>query len=216
MGNKNFIANRGIIKPIKFVSISNKGKASINAKNTYLLNLAIKALSLKSIGCNFVVDRVYKHDSERLTNETTCHNSKYDKKNTIADEELQNVLNMVNLFIEDRQFFCRNNDNGQLLVTVVRPESRLIMGKSLFIREKSVQVVTVVESFDLVTNEVVEDEEKVRTGMRMLSNEDKENIFNNFSDCDNVLEYNGEKVEFTSYFKKMEVEENNGKKAKNV
>ena len=211
MANNNYIANGGIIKIVDFVNTSKKGNKSINIKNTYLLSLAIKALKLQSIGCNFVVDRVYKHDSERLTNETTCHNSRYDKKNTINDEELQNVLNMVNLFIEDRQFYCRNNENGNLLVVVVRPESRLIMNKSLFIREKNFNIVTTVETFDLVTNEVTTDEEKTRSGIRFLTDEDKKKILENFTACDNVLEYDGKKTNLTSYFKKLEEKKSNKK-----
>ena len=47
--NKNYLINDGIIKLVDFVSTSSKGKKTISAKNTYLLNLAVKALELKSI-----------------------------------------------------------------------------------------------------------------------------------------------------------------------
>ena len=154
MGNKNYIGNKGIIKPVEFVHVSNKGKASINAKNTYLLGLAVKALKLESIGCQFVVDRVYKHDFTILTNDTTTKNSAYDDKNTIDDKDLVNVLNMVNLFISDRQLLCRNNNNGNLIIVVVRPEANLILGKSLFIREKNHSIVSTYEVYDLVSDKV--------------------------------------------------------------
>ena len=216
MGNKNYIGNDGVIKPVEFVHVSSKGKATINAKNTYLLNLAVKALSLEAVGCQFVVDRVYKNDVTILTNETTVKNSAYDKKNTIDDKDLVNVLNMVNLFIEDRQFYCRNNNNGNLIIVVVRPESRLIMGKSLFIREKNKSIVTSYEVYDLVNDKVDVIESGLKKGLRLMNDKDKKTILDNFTACNGVLEYNGEKVNLTSYFKKLEVKnasEKNAKKA---
>lgn len=216
MGNKNYIGNKGIIKPVEFVHVSNKGKASINAKNTYLLGLAVKALKLEAIGCQFVVDRVYKHDFTILTNNTTTKNSAYDDKNTIDDKDIVNVLNMVNLFINDRQLLCRNNNNGNLIIVVVRPEANLILGKSLFIREKNHSIVSTYEVYDLVSDKVETIESGVKKGIRLMTEDDKKEILKNFNACNGVLEYDGEKINFTSYFKKLEVKNASEKNAKNA
>ena len=204
--NKNYLINDGVLKLVDFVTVSSKGKKSISAKNTYLLNLALKALSLQSVGCNFVVDTEYKHDSTRLTNKTVCHNSRYDKNsNTINQKDLVNVLNLVNLFLNDRQLLCRKNNNQNLIIQVVRPDAALIIGKSIYKREKNSSIVTSVECYDLVTDEVREEEEKTRSNLALFTEDDKKKALENFKACNGVLEYNGEKVNFSDYLlKKLE------------
>lgn len=200
--NKNYLVNDGVIKLVDFVSVSSKGKKSINAKNSYLLALAVKALSQKSIGCNFVVDTEYKQDTVRLTNKTVCHNSRYDKNsNTINTKDLVNVLNLVNLFLEDRQLLCRKNNSQNLIIQIVRPEAALVIGKSLFKRVKNASIVTTVECFDLVTNEVTEEDEKTRQGLALFTEDDKRQALENFKTCDNVLELDGKKIVFTDFLK---------------
>ncbi len=217
--NKNYLVNDGVIKLVDFVSVSSKGKKSINAKNSYLLALAVKALSQKSIGCNFVVDTEYKHDAVRLTNKTVCHNSRYDKNsNTINTKDLVNVLNLVNLFLEDRQLLCRKNNNQNLIIQIVRPEAALIIGKSLYKRVKNASIITTVECFDLVTNEVTEEDEKTKQGLAFFTEDDKKQALENFKACDNVLELDGKKIVFTDFLsltlKDLEEIKNNKKSEK--
>lgn len=198
--NKNYLINDGIINLVDFVNVSKKGNKSISAKNTYLLNLAIKALSLQSIGCNFVVDTEYKHDTTRLTNNTSCHNSKYDKNsNTINQKDLVNVLNLVNLFLEDRQLLARHNDKNNLIVQVVGSHASLVMGKSIFKRDKNSSIVTTVESYDLITDTVTKEDEKTRSSLAFFTEKDKAQALENFKKCDGVLEYNGEKINFSDF-----------------
>ena len=217
--NKNYLINDGIITLIDFVTVSSKGKKSINKKNTYLLNLVVKALSLKKIGCNFVVDTEYKNDTVRLSNNTTCKNSRYDKNsNTINQKDVVNVLNLVNLFLEDRQLLARHNDKNNLIIQVVKSDAKLILGKSLFKRDKNSSIVTTVTSYDLVTDKEVEEDEKVKSSLAFLTEEDVKKALANFNACNGVLENSkGEKVNFTSYLvktlKDYEEEEKNEKTA---
>ena len=216
--NKNYLINDGIISLVEFVTVSSKGKKTISKKNAYLLNLATKALSLKKIGCNFVVDTEYKNDTVRLSNNTTCKNSRYDKNsNSISTKDLVNVLNLVNLFLDDRQLLARHNDKNNLIIQVVKPEAKLIVGKSLFKREKNSSIITTVTSYDLVTDKEVEEEEKTRNGICFLKDDDIKQALENFKACNNVLEYNGNKISFTSYLTKTlkdyEEEEKNVKNA---
>ena len=217
--NKNFLINDGVITLVDFINVSKKGKKSISTKNTYLLNLAIKALSLKKIGCNFVVDTEYKHDTVRLSNNTSCKNSHYDKNsNTINQKDIVNVLNLVNLFLEDRQLLARHNDKNNLIIQVVTPDAKLILGKSLYKRDKKSSIVTTVTSYDLVLDKEVEEEEKVRNNLAFLTEEDVKKALENFKACDGVLENNGiKKINFTSYLTKtLKDYEEEEKKLKNA
>ena len=206
--NKNYLVNDGILKLVDFVNVSSKGNKTINAKNTYLLNLALKGLELKSIGCNFVIDTEYKHDFTRLTNNTECHNSRYDKNsNSINVKDLVNVLNLVNLFLTDRQLLVRRNDKQNLILTVVTPKASLILGKSIFKREKNSSIVTMVESYDLVNDKITEEEEKTKSGISFFTEEDKNSAWNNFLKVNDVIK------DFTKSIKPLEEEKKEVKNA---
>ena len=203
MGNKNYIVNGGIIKLVDFVSVTSKGKKVISPKNSYLLNLGIKALDLKTIGCNFVIDTVYKNDTERLNNNTSVRSSKYDKiNNNISLKDIVNLFNLINVLLDDRQLLCRINDKENLIVQVVRSEAKLTQ---YFKREKDSEVITVVKTYDLVTDTITESEEKTRKGLAKWTDDDTKKALENFKKCDGVLtDKNSNKIDFSSHIKPLE------------
>ena len=214
--NKNFLINDGFFKVVEFVTINKKGEKVISKKNLYCLELVKKGLSLEGIGCNFVVNTEFKDNSLRLNSHAKCGNTRYDKKGNSIDVEndLVNLCNMVNLFLEDRQILPRHNNNNNVILQVLDTSAKLDE-KSRFIRDKKSSITTVVKTHDLVTNKEVEEEEKIRKGVRFLSDKDIKKILANLSACNSVKGSDGKPLELTSLFKKLPEKKATSKAANN-
>lgn len=202
--NKNFLINDGFFRIVEFVSINKKGEKVISKKNLYCLELVKKSLSLQKIGCNFVVDTEYRDNSIRLNTLAKCGNAKFEKKGNSIDIEndLVNILNMVNLFLEDRQLLARHNNNNNVIIQVV-DTSATLKDKDRFIRSKESTITTVITTYDLVTGHEVEENEKVRKGVRFLNDDDIKQILKNLKECDSVKDSKGNPLNITSLFKKL-------------
>lgn len=213
--NKNYLINDGIISIVDFVNVSKKGVKSINTKYSYILNVVIKALNLKSIGCNFVVNTEYKHDYVKLNNNTSVKHSNYDKtNNTMPLKDFVNVLNMVNLFLEDRQILARHNDKENLIVQVVNSHAKL---EKYYKREKNAQIVTTVKTYDLVTDTITETEEKTKNNLSFINDNDIQKIWASLKACDGVLkDSSNNTINFTSNIKKLESSDKKDSKKSNI
>lgn len=168
------IANQGIIKNNTYAKYNDKGDIVITEKNLYMLNLVKKALTLKAIGYNFVIDLKYCDKLDTLSNETTTRNSQYDNtRYYIKQDEFVNLLNMVNLKLTDRQLFLQKNKNNQFIVKVFDYKSHL---HQVFIRDKNSSCIKLVEHEDIETHEIYTIEEKSKSGMFYFTM-DKDNGF---------------------------------------
>lgn len=171
------IVNGGIIKNVTIAKINDAGDVVISAKNLYMLEIIKKALQLKKIGFNFVVDKKYNDKLEILGNYTEVMNSEYDAtKFYFKDEEFINLLMLVNLKLADRQIFARYNKNKELIVKIYDYDSRL---RQIFIRDKNSTSVKSIPVMDLETREIHTIEETTRKGMFLLCDDEKSTEFLN-------------------------------------
>lgn len=165
------IVNGGIIKNVTIAKKNDAGDVVISAKNLYMLEIIKKALQLKKIGFNFVVDKKYNDKLEILGNYTEVMNSEYDAtKFYFKDDEFINLLMLVNLKLTDRQIFARYNKNKELIVKVYDYDSRL---RQIFIRDKNSTSVKSIPVMDLETREIHTIEETTKKGMFLLCDDEK-------------------------------------------
>ena len=165
------LVNGGIIKNSTYAKINDNGDVVINAKNLYMLEIVKKALQLKKIGFNFVVDKKYNDKLETLGNYTEPMNSEYDNtRYYFKDDEFINLLMLVNLKLTDRQIFARYNKNKELIVKIYDYDSRL---RQIFIRDKNSSCVKSVPVMDIETREIYTIEQSTKNGCFLLCDDDK-------------------------------------------
>ena len=192
-----YYVNEGFIKLVDFVTVNKKGEKSINKKYKFILeNIVIKALSLCDIGCMFEIPREYKYDTVLLQNHSKCGVSNYGKNNNEIDKKtLENVLNMVNLFLNDRQLNCSYNAKNNLIIKIVKVDAKL---KSPYKRQKNACIQEKLPVYDIDSDSVIDEVIRERKGVALFNDDDIKQVWNNFLACDDVIKG------FTSNFKTLD------------
>lgn len=131
-----------IVKALE--NLKNKsGKYSDKNKN--IVDILNKCLSLKSLGCNFIVDVEFGEDTFYTTDKGNIKGHSV-KKVSIA-KDISNAIVNLNLCMTDRVFIPTHNDKGAYMVTCLSIEKW--QGVNVLTREKGASMTTSLEVHDI-------------------------------------------------------------------
>lgn len=164
-----------IVKPLD--NLKNKsGKYSL--KNEHLVSILKKCLSLKTLGCNFIIDLEFGDDTYYKTSSKNFGG--HDVKKVALEKDIANAITCLNLCLKDRCFIPTHNDKGGFMVTMLNHEK--FDGVVCLVRDKN----SVVNSTIEVTSVFNTEEKSVITlntskGLRLITEDEIREIITNFN-----------------------------------
>lgn len=180
-----------IVKPMD--NLKNKsGKYS--EKNSAIVGILLKCISLKGLGCNFTVDTEYGLDTYYKCKKGNFEG--HDVKKVLLEKDISNALANLNLCMKDRIFVPFHNSKGEFMISCLSIEKW--EGVTCLVREKGVQSEKTLEVGSVFDSEVKNTITlSVSKGLRPIKPEEISEIKSNFNA---MLEVGFEK----EIFKKVE------------
>ena len=172
---------------IKLIDNLKNSKGVLSEKNKALVDILSCSLSLKSIGCNFVINREYGKDKIIITNDNTTTDY-HESNKELKASEIANALTCLSLTMSDRAFVLTQNKNNQYMVVCISLQK---FPKKFFVREKN----SIIEKGIEITN-IFDNSKKVVTtttkkGVREFDTTiDKSTLISNFNALFGDIHYN--------------------------
>lgn len=129
---------------IKLVDNLRNSKGEYSPKNKSLVEMLEKCLSLKSIGCNFVIALEFGNDKaiKAKGGEFVLHHSPSD---LLKVADIANLLMCLNVTMKDRVFYLSNNKENKLMITCV---SMKYFPETIFVRDKDATTNSTIEAIN--------------------------------------------------------------------
>lgn len=172
---------------IKLIDNLKNSKGVLSEKNKALVDILSCSLSLKTIGCNFVINREYGKDKIVITNDNTTTDY-HESNKELKASEISNALTCLSLTMSDRAFVLTQNKNNQYMVVCISLQK---FPKKFYVREKN----SIIEKGIEVTN-IFDNSKKVVTtttkkGVREFDSVlDKSTLISNFNALFGDTNYN--------------------------
>ena len=163
---------------IKIIDNHKNSKGAYSEKNKALIDILNCALSLKSIGCNFVINREYGKDKIVITRDNTTTDY-HESNKEIKASELSNLLTCLSLTMSDRVFYLTQNNKNQYMV-VCMPYSKF--PSKFYVREKNSAIEKGVEVTNIFDNSKTVVTTTTKKGVREFDTvNDKSTLISNFN-----------------------------------
>lgn len=172
---------------VKLIEGLRNSKGEYSEKNKALKEILECALSLKGIGCNFIVNREYGKDGVYIARDDKTYVN-HDPSRMIKEGELSNLLTCLSLTLTDRAFVVSYNKDNQICIVCISIQK---FPKEFFTREKGIITSTSITCFNAIDGSKVEMITNQKKGVRPLNDMDISNLKSVFN-SEFGLNYNKE------------------------
>lgn len=165
--NKSYLFN-DTVKVVEFAKWNIDGKKTISEKNSCLIAIVQKALTL-SIGGNMVVSRNVNNKTFTYTSTSGKVNSYEKTTSLLSENSLVNLLTICNIFLEDRYYYCYYNKENALTIKCFNTDNK---PSQLFIADKDYILTSEKKAYNPLEDKEISISVTTTKGKRLLNDKD--------------------------------------------